>query len=109
MKFLFPKIVMFLLTSLLVIKVSSVRAMEIIVQVEKHSPLIEKTITDRLVKKFFIPKSRIHLVEVSRCQKTGNFRLEWCLKKTGDLVELPNKNNSLIKTSLLVFRRIKND
>ena len=83
--------------------------MEVIIQTEIGAPKMASAIKERLIQKYHLPSSRIKIYRVKNCESNERFRLEWCLKKTGDLSELPNKNNSLIKTSLLVFRRIKND
>ncbi|MAZ47134.1 MAG: hypothetical protein CME65_01140 [Halobacteriovoraceae bacterium] len=111
MKSLFPNpfLVKSLIFSILIFKVSGAHAMEIIIQTEIGAPKMASSIKERLIQKYYLPSNRIKIYRVKNCESKERFRLEWCLKKTGDLLELPNKNNSLIKTSLLVFRRIKND
>ena len=84
-------------------------AMKIVIQTEQIDTQVAAQIKGRLIQAYYLPKSRVEIIGVKNCELNDQYALEWCLKKNGDLIELPKKNNSLIKTSLLVFKRIRND
>ena len=88
---------------------NSALAMKIVIQNEGYDIQIAESIKSRLLNYYYLPKSRVEIINVRDCEIRDRNVIEWCLKKNGDLIEFPKKNNSLIKTSLLVFRRIRND
>ena len=83
--------------------------MKIIIQYEGETKKTADLIRQRLLDAYYLPESRVETMNVRNCEIKDRHAIEWCLKKNGDLSELPKKQNSLIKTSLLVFRRIRND
>ena len=84
------------------------QAMRLIVQY-RTTESEAQIVAQLMMKKYFLPEERIILKKVKKCEASEGFSLEWCLKHYGDLQEIPKKNNSLIKTAILVFRRIQNE
>lgn len=97
----------YLFLSLLLISLNA-KAMRLVIQYQIDESEA-KIVADVMMKKYFLPKERIVIKKVKNCEASEDFSLEWCLKHYGDLQEIPKKNNSLIKTAILVFRRIQNE